>query len=85
MSLIFRQRLLRFSTGFMVLNKFVEIYTLIKRNLNFTYEVTSHKVLLQAYCNIKFIYSVIATRKYYLFCLKTKMILNITLITDAKY
>ena len=35
----------------LVLNKFIEINTLIKRNLNFKYEVKSHKVRLQAYCN----------------------------------
>ena len=47
MSLIFRQRLLDFSTGFMILNKFIEI------KLNFKCEVKSHKVHLQAYCNNK--------------------------------
>ena len=36
---------------FLVLNKFIEINTLIKRNLNFKCEVKSHKVCLQAYCN----------------------------------
>ena len=62
MSLVFRQRLLRFTTGLtgfeqvlllvlLVLNKFIEISTLIKRNLNFKCEVKSHKVRLQAYCN----------------------------------
>ena len=62
MSLIFRQRLLSFTAGFtdfeevlllvlLVLNKFVEINTFIKRNLNFKCEVKSHKVRLQAYCN----------------------------------
>ena len=62
LSLIFRQRLLRFTTGFtdfeqvlllvlLVLNKFIEINTLIRRNLNFKSEVKSHKVRLQAYCN----------------------------------
>ena len=35
----------------LVLNKFIEINTLIKRNLNFKCEVKSHKVRLQAYCN----------------------------------
>ena len=35
----------------LVLNKFIEINTLIKRNLNFKCEVKSCKVLLQAYCN----------------------------------
>ena len=35
----------------LVLNKFIEINTLIKRNLNFKYEVKSHKVRLQAYCS----------------------------------
>ena len=35
----------------LVLNKFVKINTLIKRNLNFKCEVKSHKVRLQAYCN----------------------------------
>ena len=33
------------------MNKFIEINTLIKRNLNFKCEVKSHKVRLQAYCN----------------------------------
>ena len=62
MSLIFRQRFLRFTTGFsdfeyvlllllLVLNKFIEKNTLIKRNLSFQREVKSHKVCLQAYCN----------------------------------
>ena len=62
MSLIFRQRLLSFTAGFtgfeevlllvlLVLNKFIEINTFIKRNLNFKCEVKSHKVRLQAYCN----------------------------------
>ena len=59
-----------FTTGFMVLNKFIEICTLIKRNLNFKCEVKSHKVRLQAYCNITFVYRLIAIIKYYLFCLK---------------
>ena len=36
-----------------VLNKFIEINTLIKRNLNFKREVKRHKVRLQAYCNNK--------------------------------
>ena len=43
----------------LVLNKFIEINTLIKRNLNFKCEVKSHKVRLQAYCNkplLKWIY-----------------------------
>ena len=35
----------------LVLNKFIEINTLIKRNLNFKYEVKSYKVRLQAYCS----------------------------------
>ena len=35
----------------LVLNKFIEINTFIKRNLNFKCEVKSHKVRLQAYCN----------------------------------
>ena len=35
----------------LILNKFIEINTLIKRNLNFKCEVKSHKVRLQAYCN----------------------------------
>ena len=35
----------------LVLNKFIEINTLIKRNLNFKCEVKSHKVRFQAYCN----------------------------------
>ena len=39
------------TTGLLVLNKFIEINTLIKRNLNFKCEVKSHKVRLQAYCN----------------------------------
>ena len=39
------------TTGLLVLNKFIEINTLIKRNLNFECEVKSHKVRLQAYCN----------------------------------
>ena len=39
------------TTGLLVLNKFIEINTLIKRNLNFKREVKSHKVRLQAYCN----------------------------------
>ena len=53
MSLIFRERLLRFTAGVMVLNKFIEINTFIKRNLNFKCEVKSHKVRLQVYCNNK--------------------------------
>ena len=63
MSLIFRQRLLDFTTGIMILNKFIEINTLIKRNLNFKCKVKSHKahlqdllqrkVRLQACCNNK--------------------------------
>ena len=63
MSLIFRQSLLRFINGFKVLNKFIEINTLIKRNLNSKCEVKSHKVRLQGllkhrvclqdYCNNK--------------------------------
>ena len=51
MSLVFRQRLLCFTTGLLVLNKFTEINTLIKRNLNFKCEVKGHKVREQAYCN----------------------------------
>ena len=39
------------ATDLLVLNKFIEINTLIKRNLNFKCEVKSHKVRLQAYCN----------------------------------
>ena len=39
------------TTGLLVLNKFIEINTLIKKNLNFKCEVKSHKVRLQAYCN----------------------------------
>ena len=39
------------TTGLLVLNKFIEINTLIKRNLNFKCEVKSHNVRLQAYCN----------------------------------
>ena len=39
------------TTGLLVLNKFIEINTLIKRNLNFKCEVKSHKVRLQAYGN----------------------------------
>ena len=39
------------TTGLLVLNKFIEISTLIKKNLNFKCEVKSHKVHLQAYCN----------------------------------
>ena len=35
MSLIFRQRLLRFAIGFMVLNKFIEINTSIKKEIEF--------------------------------------------------
>ena len=35
----------------LVLNKFIERNTLIKRNLNFKCEIKSHKVRLQAYCN----------------------------------
>ena len=35
----------------LVLNKFIEINTLIKRNLNFKCEVKSHKLRLQAHCN----------------------------------
>ena len=35
----------------LVLKKFIEINTFIKRNLNFKCEVKSHKVRLQAYCN----------------------------------
>ena len=35
----------------LILNKFIEINTLIKRNLRFNCEVKSHKVRLQAYCN----------------------------------
>ena len=38
-------------SSLLVLNKFIEINTLIKRNLNFKHEVKSHKVWLQAYCN----------------------------------
>ena len=38
-SLIFRQRLVRFATNFTVLNKFIEINTFIKRNLNLKCEV----------------------------------------------
>ena len=34
---------------------------------------------------IKFIYRLIAIIKYYVFRLKTKLILNIILIPDAKY
>ena len=60
MSLVFRQRLLRFTTGLtgfeqvlllvlMVLNKFIEISTLIKRNLNFKCEVKSQKVRLSLF------------------------------------
>ena len=30
---------------------FIEIYTLIKRHLNFKCEVKSHKICLQVYCN----------------------------------
>ena len=71
----FRAQLLRFTIGFMVLNKFNEINSLIKRNLNFKGEVKSHKVPLQPYFNIK----------YYLFCLKSKLIINIRLIADGKY
>ena len=80
MSLVFRQRLLRFTTGLtgfeqvlllvlLVLNNFIEISTLIKRNLNFKCEVKSHKVRLQAYCNkplLKWIchaYDVTSTRR----------------------
>ena len=62
LNLIFKQRLLRFTTSFtdiesvvllvqLVLNKLIEINTLIKRNLNFKREVKSHIVRLQAYCN----------------------------------
>ena len=40
------------------------------------------KVRLQAYYNIKFFYRLITIRTYYLFCLKTKRILNIILIAD---
>ena len=53
----------------LVLNKFIEINTLIKRNLNFKCEVKSHKVRLQAYCNkplLKWIchaYDVTSTRR----------------------
>ena len=53
----------------LVLNKFVKINTLIKRNLNFKCEVKSHKVRLQAYCNkplLKWIchaYDVTSTRR----------------------
>ena len=55
MSLIFRQRLLDFTTTiFMILNKFIEINT-----LNFKCEVKSHKVRLQTCCNIKFVYRLI--------------------------
>ena len=53
MSLIFRQRLLRFTSGLLILNKFIDIKTLIKRNLNFKCEVKSYKTHLQAYCNNK--------------------------------
>ena len=41
------------TTGLLVLNKFIEINTLIKRNLNFKCDVKSHKVLLPVYCNNK--------------------------------
>ena len=51
MSLIFRQRLLRFTTCFMVPNNYIDINALIKRDLSFKCEVKSHKVRLQAYCN----------------------------------
>ena len=37
----------------LILNKYIEIYTLIKRNLNFKCKVKSHKIHLQAYCNNK--------------------------------
>ena len=37
----------------LVLHKFIEINTLIKRNLNFKCDVKSHKVLLPVYCNNK--------------------------------
>ena len=37
----------------LVFNKFIEINTLIKRNVNFKCEVKSHKVLLPVYCNNK--------------------------------
>ena len=85
MSLIFRQRLLRFTIGFMVLNKFIEINTSIKKKLNFKCEVKNHKVRLQANCNIKFVHRLIAIIKYCIFCLKKKLILNIILIADAKH
>ena len=39
------------TTGLLVLNKFIELNTLINRNLNFKCEVKSYKVRLQAYCN----------------------------------
>ena len=62
LSLIFRQRFLCFTTGFtdfeevillvlLVWNKFIEINTLVRRNVNFKREVKSHKVRLQAYYN----------------------------------
>ena len=37
----------------LLLNKFIEINTLIKRNLNFKCQVKSHKIHIQAYCNNK--------------------------------
>ena len=46
MSLIFRQKLLPFGTGFMVLKNFIEINTFIKKSLNFKCEVKSHNVQL---------------------------------------
>ena len=41
----------------------------------------------QAFCIkvMKYVYRFIAIIKYCLFCLKTKLILNIILIVDAKY
>ena len=53
----------------LVFNKFTEINTLTKRNLNFKCDVKSHKVII----------------KHYLFCLNTKLMLNIILIAEAKY